>query len=316
MDANALTQALTDASTALGKAAAAVKVADTTTTPPVTTPPVTTTPAVKGPLGGPTTMTLKFEDTFDTKPTLDLAKWRKGFWWGAAGNHHGAGFEKGNAAKSEAQWYDPAQVAITNGLLRMTAIKGVTDKSADEGIVYQYKSGIVTTADDYYGVTLDASLPWPRQPQPPTFDFQFGWAEARLKCSKGKGLWPAFWLLPTDHTWPPEIDALELLMDVPNKAYMTYHYGQDPNHPQSGFNSTVVDWSTDFHVIGVHWEPGKITWFIDGKQVAQTTTGVTDKRCYLLLNLAVGSSGIWPGSPDANTQFPAYLDVDWVRVWQ
>ena len=35
---------------------------------------------------------------------------------------------------------------------------------------------------------------------------------------------------------------------------------------------------------------------------------------FLLLNLAVG--GDWPGNPDATTQFPQQMLVDYVRVYQ
>jgi beta-glucanase (GH16 family) len=38
-----------------------------------------------------------------------------------------------------------------------------------------------------------------------------------------------------------------------------------------------------------------------------------NKSFYLILNLAVG--GGWPGSPNASTQFPARMLVDWVRVY-
>ncbi len=34
----------------------------------------------------------------------------------------------------------------------------------------------------------------------------------------------------------------------------------------------------------------------------------------LPINLAVG--GYWPGPPDANTVFPQYHYIDWVKVWR
>ena len=41
---------------------------------------------------------------------------------------------------------------------------------------------------------------------------------------------------------------------------------------------------------------------------------VFDHPFFLILNLAVG--GNWPGSPDANTAFPARMKVDYVRVYE
>jgi beta-glucanase (GH16 family) len=37
---------------------------------------------------------------------------------------------------------------------------------------------------------------------------------------------------------------------------------------------------------------------------------------YILVNLAVGGPGSWPGPPDATTPFPAVMQVDYVRAYQ
>jgi beta-glucanase (GH16 family) len=37
-------------------------------------------------------------------------------------------------------------------------------------------------------------------------------------------------------------------------------------------------------------------------------------KFFLILNVAVG--GNWPGSPDASTQFPQKMHVDYIRVFQ
>jgi beta-glucanase (GH16 family) len=39
-----------------------------------------------------------------------------------------------------------------------------------------------------------------------------------------------------------------------------------------------------------------------------------NKPFFVLLNLAVG--GDWPGNPDATTQFPQQMLVDYVRVYR
>ena len=55
---------------------------------------------------------------------------------------------------------------------------------------------------------------------------------------------------------------------------------------------------------------------VDGK--VQSTFSedefVPDEPMYLLINLAVG--GEWPGDPAPSTEFPAALEVDYVRIWQ
>lgn len=162
------------------------------------------------------------------------------------------------------------------------------------------------------------------------FDAQYGRFEARIKVPAGQGLWPAFWMLPSDNrygTWPGsgEIDIMETINSA-DRLYQTIHYGGTwPNHSSSGNNvfraSTFAD---GFHHYAVEWDPDSIRWFLDGKPtfVVYSHTWFSssalwnqrapfDQPFHLLLNLAVG--GNWPGSPNGATPFPAELQVDWVR---
>src|SRR5512141_666631 len=68
-------------------------------------------------------------------------------------------------------------------------------------------------------------------------DWKYGRFEARMLLPYGAGLWPAFWLLPTDWVyggWPMsgEIDVMEELGDNPAKVYGTIHYGSSPSNHQ------------------------------------------------------------------------------------
>ncbi|HEX7728324.1 MAG TPA: hypothetical protein VF392_04750 [Terracidiphilus sp.] len=41
---------------------------------------------------------------------------------------------------------------------------------------------------------------------------------------------------------------------------------------------------------------------------------VFDHKHFIILNVAVG--GFWPGQPDATTEFPTRMLVDYVRVYK
>lgn len=164
-----------------------------------------------------------------------------------------------------------------------------------------------------------------------TGDWQYGRFEARIKMPRGKGLWPAFWMMPTDETyggWPlsGEIDISEVIGDKPNVTYGTLHYGEKwPRNVHSGDKFTLPsgDFSDDFHVFAVEWQEGEIRWYVDG-QLYQTQKewrtasapfpAPFNQKFYFLLNVAVG--GAWPGPPNAATVFPQTMEVDYVRAYQ
>lgn len=149
------------------------------------------------------------------------------------------------------------------------------------------------------------------------FKFKYGYFEIRAKFPKGKGIWPAFWLLHQhDHDRKPEIDVVEYIGDEPNKVHHTYHWVENWSNRRSPYMiAQGPDYSQDFHTYAVKWEPGKITWYIDGVEHNSFSNGnVSWEDMYLLVNLAVGGS--WPGSPDGNTQFPARLKIDYIRAFQ
>ncbi|MCP4804635.1 MAG: glycoside hydrolase family 16 protein [Proteobacteria bacterium] len=161
-------------------------------------------------------------------------------------------------------------------------------------------------------------------------DWTFGRFEARMKLPSGQGLWPAFWMLPSEWVYggwaaSGEIDAMELVGHQPGTVHGTLHYGGEwPANTWSG-DSVTIDGSfaDDFHHFAVEWEPGEIRWYVD-ETLVQTQDSWTsaggawpapfDQDFHLLLNVAVG--GNWPGSPDETTTFPQQMVVDYVRVYE
>ena len=162
-------------------------------------------------------------------------------------------------------------------------------------------------------------------------DWIHGRFDIRAKLPQGKGIWPAIWMLPTDERyggWPHsgEIDIMELLGHEPKKVYGTLHYTDARRrHTSSGTNSVLSSesFAEDFHVFRLDWEATAMRWYVDDKSFYTATNWQSgtnafpapfDQRFHLLLNLAVG--GNWPGNPDATTQFPQAMMVDYVRVYR
>jgi beta-glucanase (GH16 family) len=156
-----------------------------------------------------------------------------------------------------------------------------------------------------------------------SFSQEYGYFEMRAKLPAGKGLWPAFWLLPASKQWPPEIDAMEAFGD-PNPqgdgSATTIHYqsiSTDQTKSCGGWHNIGQNITQGFHTYGVDVEPTGITYYFDGLAYAQCPANPqANQPFYMLIDLAVGSSQSWPGSPDASNNWPAFLNVDYVRAYQ
>jgi beta-glucanase (GH16 family) len=251
------------------------------------------------PLGRRGNWNLVFDDEFN-ETTLDTTKWVPCFRWGT-----NAGCDSSTTPQS---WYLPSNVIVSNGTLKL---KAQNRSVTENGTIYPYTSGMITTG------------PWDNTGSAAKFAFIYGYMEIRAKVPKGQGLWPAFWALPTDASWPPEIDVSEILNGAGLTTYtnnMTYHYvdvTSDTHQSSSAGWTSPVDLASDFHVYAVDWEPDGIHWYVDGveRRTAFTDSkNITAKQMYLLVQLQAGGS--WPGSPDSRTPFPSVYEVDYIRVWQ
>jgi beta-glucanase (GH16 family) len=239
-------------------------------------------------------LVLTFSDDFNS---LNLWNGTSGTW---DTKYHWLG-PSGGSINDEQEWYVNSNYAPTSSVKPWTVDNGVlslTAAPAGPSIQphiknYKYTSGLVTTQH--------------------SFSQTYGYFEIRATLPAGKGLWPAFWLLPADLSWPPEIDILEVLGKDPTKLYTTVHYGT--NNASNGIDTTVPDMSAGFHTYAVDWEPDTITWYFDGRQVFKAPTPPDmHKPMYMLANLGVGGS--WPGAPDASTHFPASYMIDYIRAYR
>ncbi len=204
----------------------------------------------------------------------------------------------GNAEK---QYYmDPGYLglgvnpfSVSNGVLN---IKAAPSSAAVKSKIYgyNYTSGVLTTQNQ--------------------FSQQYGYFEVRAKIpGGGKGLWPAFWMLPSKGGWPPELDILEAIGSAP--YYL--HQGIHSTNGSKGLGAnTPNNNSLDFHTYGMDWTKDKITFYYDGVKRAEFAATVDlNTPMYMILNQAVG--GNWPGSPDSTTDWSkANFQVDYVRAYK
>jgi beta-glucanase (GH16 family) len=162
------------------------------------------------------------------------------------------------------------------------------------------------------------------------FELQYGRVEAKIKIPKGRGVWPAFWMLGSDFDrigWPAcgEIDIMENVGFEPSTIHGSLHGpGYSGSHPLGGTYTLPNQrrFSDGFHVFAIEWGPRQIRFYVDDVLYETRTPSdvpsgehwAFDHPFYIVLDLAVG--GYWPGAPDATTHFPTTMLVDYVRVYR
>ena len=247
-------------------------------------------PRPTGQIGADRSWRLTFHDEFDASG-LDSTVWARCYWW--------AEDTCTNASNRELQCYVPDGVRVDEGTLHLSAVEAVTEC---EGQSFGYRSGMIS------GVARGG----PRQV------FQHGFFEMRARVPSGRGLLPAFWLLPASEASEPEIDVMEILGDTPEVVRMHYHWRDEDGEERTiGADWAGEDMSAGWHTFAVHWTPRLVRWFVDGVPrwtVTADEAPLPREPMYVLATLAVG--GDYPGSPDGDTAFPATFEIDYIRVWR
>jgi len=269
---------------------------------------------------------LMFNDEFNGS-TLDSSKWNTAFLWGPyfSINNEEQYYVDSNGTDADKS-YSP--FTLDNGVLTITAqpsansandvppvnLPDLNDQIWIDNPQFQqgpyaqapaYTSGMITSYD--------------------AFKFVNGYAEIRAKVPDGDGLWPAFWLLNAYYVGPLlEIDIMEIVGENPQTAYHTFHRSNSngvviSDQGVSAATNSSLGFADDFHTFGVHWQPGEITWYVDGNPVhTYTEPGDNNNDAYQLMyviaNLAVG--GNFNSQPLDESALPATYDIDYIRVYQ
>jgi beta-glucanase (GH16 family) len=233
-------------------------------------PPATTGDA---PLGIPGAWRKAFSDEFNGT-SLDGSKWNPN-WLGCSG------CTTPPVNSSEQAAYAPSQVSVSEGSLHLRA---TAQQTTVNGKTYPYRSGLVESNG--------------------RAEFTYGAFEARIHTpSSGSQIanWPAFW--GNGQNWPTdgEMDIMEGL-----GGSACYHFHSSSGGPGSCASGSFTGW----HTYGAEWKPGSVTYYYDGKQVGQITSGITSAPMYLILNHGISSQH---GGPTVSS---ADMMVDYVRVWK
>jgi len=162
--------------------------------------------------------------------------------------------------------------------------------------------------------------------------WQYGYIEARIKLPKGKGTWPAFWMMPRDsHRGWPACGEIDIMEEVGYHADYTsssihcksYYHVINTQKTQERFTKGAEG---EYHTYALEWTPDGIFMYVDGIHDDSTLTFLNDgtgnddtwpfnKQFYIILNLAWG--GDWGGKEGVDeTALPASMEVDYVRVYQ
>lgn len=233
--------------------------------------------------------TLVFADEFDRDGLLDPSRWD---------------YEEGRIRNGELQHYTRARTAnarVEKGVLVLEARR-----------------------EDFAGAGYTAASVITKG----RAEFTHARIEVRAKLPRGRGVWPAIWLLGTDIDtlgWPRcgEIDVMEFVGHEPGVVHANVH-SDAMNHMRGNGRGTRIPLATAsdaFHVYGVQWDAQRMVFTVDGRTtfvVDNDGTGPAswpfDRPHYLLLNFAVGGS--WGGQQGVDEAvFPQRFEIDWVRVW-
>lgn len=146
------------------------------------------------------------------------------------------------------------------------------------------------------------------------FSQQYGYFEVRAQNAPGDGFLSAFWLIPADHSWPPELDIMEVDGGEPGVVLTTAHSGAGGTHTASAGWSNQPDTTAGFHTYGMDWGPEQTVWYFDGKEAYRAPTPPdANKPMHFVMDLGAGTTGSWHG--DASDAASSELKVDYVRVW-
>ncbi|OIQ32226.1 MAG: hypothetical protein BM562_04935 [Alphaproteobacteria bacterium MedPE-SWcel] len=182
--------------------------------------------------------------------------------------------------------------AVTDGVLEISAQRAPEAQQEDLGA--EWLSGSLNTRGQ--------------------FAQTYGYFEISARLPEGQALWPAFWLVNENRSWPPEIDLIDVMGDETQVLNSAVQSGLWGTKVTSGERTLVPDMAGDFHVYGMLWTPTEVIFTFDGLETRRTATPADmHDPMIMILNLAIGG---WNGASDDTTPEDAPFEIDYVRAYQ
>lgn len=151
--------------------------------------------------------------------------------------------------------------------------------------------------------------------------FKNGYFECRFKVPPVKGLNSAFWLFGPHSS---EIDVFEIKGSRPFEAQMTLHWeNADPliNSRQWPTNVFCDDstFAEIYQTFAVKWLPNELKWYLNNNEVIEPAFTNMIRGRHIpadTMNIIFTcEAGTLDGNPDSTSVFPAYFNIDYIRVY-
>ncbi|MEM1183392.1 MAG: sialate O-acetylesterase [Planctomycetota bacterium] len=232
-------------------------------------------------------------------------------------------FEEGFSRNREAQWYQPNNARVDDGLLIIEARRERRENPGFERGSRDWRKQRRFARYTSSSLRTMGKHAW-----------LYGRFEMRGRIDTRSGLWPAWWTIGVPDRegigWPAcgELDIMEYYrgMVLANAAWKS-EGGNQWTAEWDATRTPLEDlggdaWSQQFHTWRMDWDENRIAMYLDGvllNEVDLTETinpdGTNPFRWphYMLVNLALGGDN---GGPLAETEFPAMFEIDWIRVYQ
>jgi beta-glucanase (GH16 family) len=246
----------------------------------------------------PNSSNLTFADEFNTLSVWNgsTGTWQYSYWWSPGGYTDPPSMTNWWVGWNQVSSGVPNPFSVNNGILTNNFMPTPASALPSVGNT-PFLSGLLTTY--------------------PSFAQTYGYFEMRAQLAAAPGLVSAFWLLPVDGSWPPELDIEEVLGNDPTMLVMTAHADVNGTYTAYPHWITVADLSTSFHTYAVDWERSSIAWYLDGQQVAkQATPPGMNKPMYILTDISSGTSApdSWSGAPVPGET--AQMKIDYIHAYK